>query len=399
VIVVGVGGGIAAYKTPALVRLLAEAGHQVRAVPTQAALNFVGAATLEALTGAPVATGVFEEAAKVDHIALAKEAEAVVVAPATANLIARMAAGLADDLLTATLLATRASVLIAPAMHTGMLGHPATQANLNSLRQRGVTVLDSPAGRLTGADSGPGRMAEPDEIAQAVTDLLRPRDLAGRRVLVSAGGTREPLDPVRFLGNTSSGKQGLAVATAAARRGADVTLVAANVALPLPDGVETVPVVTALELQAAVAARAAEADLIVMAAAVADFRPAAPAESKIKRAGRAGLTLELAANPDILAGLVAERRPGQVIVGFAAETGDAEATALEHAQAKARLKGADLTVANQVTGGAVFGQNANDVVILDGAGGIVHRAAGPKPEVADAILDAALPLLQGPAAS
>jgi phosphopantothenoylcysteine decarboxylase/phosphopantothenate--cysteine ligase len=389
VIVVGVGGGIAAYKTAALIRLLTEAGHTVRAVPTSAALNFLGPATLEALTGQPVATGVFERAAGVDHVALAAAARAVVVAPATADLIARQAAGLADDLLTTTLLATRAPVVLAPAMHTAMLEHPATQANLATLRARGVTVLDSPSGRLTGKDTGPGRMAEPPQIAAAVEAVLRPQDLTGVRVLVSAGGTREPLDPVRFLGNTSSGKQGVAVAAAAAERGASVTLVAANVDIPVPGAVRTVRVGAALELAAAMAERAADADLIVMAAAVADFRPAAVEETKIKRHGRDGLTLELAANPDVLAGLVDRRTPGQVIVGFAAETGDERATALEHAAAKARRKGADLTVANTVTGGAVFGEDTNEVVLLDGAGTAVGRAAGSKRAVAEAILDAA----------
>lgn len=395
-IVVGVGGGIAAYKAPALVRLLTEAGHSVRAVPTPAALNFVGAATFEALTGAPAATGVFGGAAGVDHVALAGQARAVVVAPATADLIARHAAGLADDLLTAVLLATRAPVLVAPAMHTAMLEHPATQTNLATLRRRGVSVLEAPAGRLAGGDAGPGRMAEPAQIAQAVADALRPGDMAGLRVLVSAGGTREPLDPVRFLGNTSSGKQGVALAAAAARRGAAVSLVAANladsVAAALPAGVETARVGTAAELAQAMAARAGAADVIAMAAAVADFRPAVRAEEKLKRDGRDRLTLELVANPDILAALLAGRAQGQTIVGFAAETGDAAATALERASAKARRKGADLTVANSVAGGAVFGSDQNDAVLLDRDGGVIGRVAGSKTAVAEAVLDAVLRL-------
>ncbi|MDR2254274.1 MAG: bifunctional phosphopantothenoylcysteine decarboxylase/phosphopantothenate--cysteine ligase CoaBC [Bifidobacteriaceae bacterium] len=389
-IVLGVGGGIAAYKAPALLRLLTEAGHEVRVVPTPAALNFVGAATFEALSGAPVVTGVFEGAARVDHVALAAAARAVVVAPATADLIARHTAGMADDLLTATLLATRAPVILAPAMHTAMLEHPATRANLAALRERGVTVLDSPAGRLAGADSGPGRMAEAAEIAAAVERALRPQDLVGLTVLVSAGGTREPLDPVRFLGNTSSGKQGVAIAAAAAARGATVTLVAANVQVPVPDAVRVVRVGTAVELRTALLEQADEADVIVMAAAVADFRPAASQPTKIKRDGQEALTLQLIANPDILAGLIARRRDGQVIVGFAAETGDAERSALAHAQTKARLKGADLTVANSVAGGAVFGEDSNDAVLLDRAGGIVRRVAGSKADVAEAVLDAAL---------
>jgi phosphopantothenoylcysteine decarboxylase/phosphopantothenate--cysteine ligase len=388
VIVLGVGGGIAAYKAPALVRLLVEAGHRVRVVPTAAALNFVGAATFEALTGAPVAVDVFDGAARVDHIALAGQAEAVAVAPATADLIARHAAGLANDLLTATLLAIRGPVVVAPAMHTAMLEHPATQANLATLRQRGVIVLDSPCGRLAGADSGPGRMAEPDQIAAAVQAALRPKDLAGLRLLVSAGGTREPLDPVRFLGNTSSGKQGVAIAAAAARRGAEVTLVAANTAVPLPGGLAVERVGTARELARAMLGRAEAADVIVMAAAVADFRPADPAATKIKRDGRAGLTLELVANPDVLEALVAQRRAGQTIVGFAAETGDETGSALDHAAAKARRKGADLTVANSVAGGAVFGADVNDAVVLDRAGAAVARVAGSKAQVADVVLDA-----------
>ncbi|MDR2373406.1 MAG: bifunctional phosphopantothenoylcysteine decarboxylase/phosphopantothenate--cysteine ligase CoaBC [Bifidobacteriaceae bacterium] len=392
-IVVGVAGGIAAYKTPALIRLLTEAGHRVRVVPTEAALRFVGRATFEALTGEPVCTSVFDQAAGVDHVALAGGARVVVVAPATADLLARAAAGRADDLLTATLLATRAPVLMAPAMHSAMLEHPATRANLATLAARGVTVLDSPAGRLTGADSGPGRMAEPADIAAAVGRLLGAGPWAGLNVLVSAGGTREPLDPVRFLGNRSSGKQGLALSDAAARRAARVTLVAANVDQPIPAGVEVVRVGTALELEAAMAARAPQADLVVMAAAVADFRPAEPAGAKIKRAGRDGLSLSLVPNPDILAGLVAARRPGQVIVAFAAETGDAAASALEHAAAKARRKGADLTVANVVAGGAVFGEDVNDVVLFGADGAEVARASGSKRAVAEVILDAAAALV------
>jgi phosphopantothenoylcysteine decarboxylase/phosphopantothenate--cysteine ligase len=393
VIVVGVAGGIAAYKTPALIRLLTEAGHAVRVVPTENALRFVGAATFEALTGWPVRSSVFDQAAGVDHVALAGEARLVVVAPATADLLSRYAAGRASDLLTATLLATRAPVVVAPAMHTAMLEHPATVANLAALRARGVTVLDSPAGRLTGSDSGRGRMAEPTDIFSAVQGLLRPADFAGLRVLVSAGGTREPVDPVRFLGNRSSGKQGLAIAAAAARRGAEVTLVAANVSAPPPFGVEVAQVETALELQAAMTERAADADLVVMAAAVADFRPAEASTSKIKRHGKDGLSLELVPNPDILAGLVERRRPGQVIVGFAAETGDQFGSALEHGLAKARRKQADLTVVNVVAGGAVFGGDTNDVVLLSRDGERLGEIAASKGDVAEAILDTVRPWL------
>ncbi|MDR0593964.1 MAG: bifunctional phosphopantothenoylcysteine decarboxylase/phosphopantothenate--cysteine ligase CoaBC [Bifidobacteriaceae bacterium] len=392
-IVVGVAGGIAAYKTPALIRLLTEAGHRVRVAPTEAALRFVGRATFEALSGAPAPTSVFDGAAVVDHVSLAADADVVVVAPATADLLARYAAGRADDLLTATLLATRAPVLVAPSMHSAMLAHPATQANLALLRARGVRLLDSPSGRLTGRDSGPGRMESPENIAAAVERLLGPADLAGRRVLITAGGTREPLDPVRYLGNRSSGKQGLALAEAAARRGALVTLVVANVSEPIPYGVELVSVSTALELEAAVALRAPEADVVVMAAAVADFRPAEAAVAKIKRDRVGSLTLELVANPDILAGLVADRRPGQVIVGFAAETGDEAGAALEHAARKARRKGADLTVVNVVAGGAVFGADTNSVVLLSASAEPVGQAAGSKLDVAEAVFDAVVPRL------
>jgi phosphopantothenoylcysteine decarboxylase/phosphopantothenate--cysteine ligase len=420
VIVVGVSGGIAAYKTPALIRRLRQAGHEVRVIPTEAALKFVGAATLEAVSGAPAISDVFGAEPGSNHVELARTADLVVVAPATADLIARYAAGMANDLLTATLLGVKAPVVLAPAMHSAMLEHPATQANLAALRQRDVIVLESPSGALTSGDTGPGRMMEPEQIATMVLELLGsgpanrpppkspastakpqaetgPTDStwAGHRVLVSAGGTREPLDPVRYLGNTSSGKQGLAIAVAAAGRGATVTLVGANLKLDVPDGIALVPVSTALEMSNAMAPRAATADLIVMAAAVADFRPAAVAANKIKRDGHGGFSLELVANPDILAALVEARRPGQVIIGFAAETGDRDASALEHAAAKARRKGTDLTVANDVSGGAIFGQDSTRVVLLDKVGQIVGQAEGSKSAVAEAILDAVRAMVVG----
>lgn len=395
-IVLGVAGGIAAYKAVLLLRLLAEAGHDVRVVPTDSALEFVGRATWEALSGEPVTTRVFEDVDQVPHVRLGKTADLVVVAPATADLLARAATGRADDLLTATLLTARCPVLLAPAMHTEMWEHPATRANVETLRARGVHVLDPDSGRLTGADTGPGRLPEPEAIAAAALALVRPapQDLAGRHVVVSAGGTREPLDPVRFLGNRSSGRQGYALARAAAARGAQVTLVAANVTLPGPDGVAVVPVETSAELRDAVRAAAKDADVVVMAAAVADFRPATAAETKIKKgADDAGgpRVLELVQTPDILAELSAPRlREGQVVVGFAAETGDASGSVLDHGRAKARRKGADLLVVNAVGGGRGFGTADNDVTILDGDGDVVAVAAGSKDDVAHAVWDAVL---------
>jgi phosphopantothenoylcysteine decarboxylase/phosphopantothenate--cysteine ligase len=397
-IVLGVAGGIAAYKAATLLRLFTEAGHSVRVVPTRAALEFVGRPTWEALSGEPATPEVFDDVTGVAHVALGQEADLVVVAPATADLLARAAAGIADDLLTTTLLVARCPVLVAPAMHTQMWEHPATVANVATLRARGVHVLEPAVGRLTGADSGAGRLPEPAEIAAAAFALLTPgaRDLSGRHVVVSAGGTREPLDPVRFLGNRSSGRQGIALAAAAAERGAVVTLVAANVALPVGRGVEVVPVETTEQLRDAVRAAAKDADVVVMAAAVADFRPAAAAAAKIKKQpdGRTP-SLELVETPDILAELAAQRlRPGQVVVGFAAETGDADGDVLEHGRAKARRKGADLLVVNAVGEGRGFGTADNDVVILDAAGVPVARAAGGKDHVAHAVWDAVLPLLR-----
>lgn len=393
-IVLGVAGGIAAYKAVLLLRLLSEAGHEVRVVPTDSALEFVGRATWEALSGAPVTTRVFEDVDQVPHVRLGKTADLVVVAPATADLLSRAATGRADDLLTATLLTARCPVLLAPAMHTEMWEHPATRANVETLRARGVHVLDPDSGRLTGADTGPGRLPEPEAIAAVALALVRPaaQDLAGRHVVVSAGGTREPLDPVRYLGNRSSGRQGYALARAAAARGAQVTLVAANVTLPVPDGVSVVPVETSAELRDAVRAAAKDADVVVMAAAVADFRPATAAETKIKKDAAGGTrVLELVQTPDILAELSAPRlREGQVVVGFAAETGDASGSVLDHGRAKARRKGADLLVVNAVGGGRGFGTPDNDVTILDGGGDVVAVAAGSKDDVAHAVWDAVL---------
>lgn len=356
-------------------------------MPTPAALEFVGRPTWEALAGHRVTTDVFTGAAEVEHVHLGRSVELAVIAPATADLLARLATGQADDLLTATLLTVTCPVLVAPAMHTEMWLHPATQANVAILRSRGIHVLDPDSGRLAGADSGQGRLPEPAAIAAAALALLVERDLDGVRAVVSAGGTREPLDPVRFLGNRSSGRQGLAVADALAARGADVTLVAAHVEIPLTGcGHRVVTVSTALELADAMRAEAPTADVVVMAAAVADYRPVTVETSKIKKSG-GDLRIDLVENPDILAALVADRRDGQVIVGFAAETGDSRADAAAHGRAKAIRKGADLLAVNAVGEHTGFGDVPNAVVVLDASGAEVVRAAGSKTQVAAGLVD------------
>jgi phosphopantothenoylcysteine decarboxylase/phosphopantothenate--cysteine ligase len=398
-VVLGVAGGIAAYKACLLLRLLTETGHDVTVVPTASALEFVGAPTWAALSGKPVTSSVWDGVESVPHVRLGREADLVVVAPATADLLARAAHGLADDLLANTLLTARCPVLVAPAMHTEMWLHPATRSNVDTLRSRGVVVLEPASGRLTGADSGPGRLPEPDAIFAAALALLRRgaagADLAGRQVVVSAGGTREPLDPVRFLGNRSSGRQGHALAAAAAARGARVTLVAANTELPDPAGVAVVRVGTAEQLRQAMHAAATGADAVVMAAAVADFRPAEVATSKIKKSEDPADAphLRLVRTADVLAELVAKRAPGQVVVGFAAETGDAAGGVLEHARAKLARKGCDLLVVNDVSGGAVFGHARNAVTILDAGGRAREVPEDSKEAVADAVWDAVTALL------
>jgi phosphopantothenoylcysteine decarboxylase/phosphopantothenate--cysteine ligase len=394
-IVLGVAGGIAAYKACLLLRLMTEAGHDVQVVPTAAALEFVGAPTWEALSGHPVSTSVWDGVHEVPHVRIGQQADLVVVAPATADLLARAAHGLANDLLTNVLLTARCPVLMAPAMHTEMWLHPATVSNVVTLRERGVHVLDPASGRLTGADNGPGRLPEPEAIAAEAFALLEEAhnaDLSGRRLVISAGGTREPLDPVRFLGNRSSGRQGVALARTALARGAKVTLIAGPLEVPAPDGVDLVPVESALQMREAVHAAAALADVVVMAAAVADFRPADVAEHKIKKADGVddAPVVTLVRNPDILAELVTARRPGQVIVGFAAETGDGHGDVLDHARAKLARKGCDLLVLNDVSGGKVFGQAETEVAILDPAGGVARVPAGSKEKIADAIWDAVL---------
>ncbi|SDJ77185.1 Phosphopantothenate-cysteine ligase /Phosphopantothenoylcysteine decarboxylase [Nocardioides sp. YR527] len=390
--VLGVAGGIAAYKAAELLRRFTESGHDVTVVPTASALEFVGAPTWAALSGKEIATGVFENITEVPHVRIGQQADLVVVAPATANTLARAAHGLADDLLSNVLLTARCPVVFAPAMHTEMWEHPATQANVATLRERGNIVIEPAEGRLTGKDTGKGRLPEPAEIfelSRAVLTHGGRADLVGRRVVVSAGGTREYLDPVRFLGNRSSGLQGYAIARAAAARGAEVTLVAANVTLPDPAGLKVVRVGTTAELRDAVVSAATGADAVVMAAAPADFRPTGVSESKIKKAADGSApTIELVQNPDILAEISHHRtKPGQVVVGFAAETGDATGSVLELATAKLKRKGCDLLVVNDVSGGAVFGSEVNKAVILGADGGHVDVAEGAKSALAEVILD------------
>jgi phosphopantothenoylcysteine decarboxylase/phosphopantothenate--cysteine ligase len=389
-VVLGVAGGIAAYKACELLRLLTESGHRVRVVPTAAALTFVGEATWAALSGQPVSTDVWTGAHEVPHVRLGREADLVVVAPATADLLAKAAQGLADDLLTNTLLTARCPVLFAPAMHTEMWEHPATRANVAILRSRGAVVVEPAVGRLTGADTGKGRLPDPAAIFAVALRLLSRgglgQDLAGRHVVVTAGGTREPIDPVRFIGNRSSGKQGYAIARAAVARGARVTLIAANVALPDPAGADLVRVETTEQLRVATLAAAQSADAVVMAAAPADFRPAHFAASKIKKVDGAAPTLELVTNPDIAAELGAAKPAGQVLVAFAAETAAIE-QAVANGQEKLLRKRADLIVVNEVGVGKTFGAERNQAVIL-GADGT--RDAMPelsKDDLADRILD------------
>ncbi|UQE73207.1 MULTISPECIES: bifunctional phosphopantothenoylcysteine decarboxylase/phosphopantothenate--cysteine ligase CoaBC [unclassified Gordonia (in: high G+C Gram-positive bacteria)] len=397
-VIVGVGGGIAAYKVCSVIRHFTEAGHDVRVIPTRSALKFVGAATFEALSGNPVTTEVFDDVDEVAHVALGRQADLVVIAPATADLMARAAAGRADDLLTASLLTARCPVLFVPAMHTEMWEHPATVANVETLRRHGATVLTPASGRLTGADTGAGRLPEPAEIG-LLGDLLLtrpdalPRDLAGVRMLISAGGTREALDPVRYLGNHSSGKQGYALARVAAQRGARVTLVSGAVSEPgEPAAVDVVHIDSAAALNEEMTARAAGADVVIMAAAVADFRPVSVAGAKIKKGADGPSPIELDTNPDILAGLVGARRDGRipaetVIVGFAAETGDADGGVLDHGRAKLRRKGCDLLVVNAVGEGRAFGTEDNTGWVLSADGTETGLPYGSKTLMASRILD------------
>jgi phosphopantothenoylcysteine decarboxylase/phosphopantothenate--cysteine ligase len=397
-IVLGVGAGIAAYKSCELLRLLTESGHDVRVVPTPDALRFVGEATWAALSGQPVTSTAWDQVHDVPHVRLGQTADLVLVAPATADLLARAAAGMSGDLLTAVLLTARCPVIFAPAMHTEMWEHPATQANVSTLRARGALVLEPAAGRLTGHDSGPGRLPEPAELLRAAVRVLArgaaglAPDLAGRQVVVSAGGTREELDPVRFIGNWSSGLQGYALAVTAAARGAKVTLVAANVTLPDPAGARVLPVTSAAQLRDAVTGAARDADAVIMAAAVADYRPEARSTTKIKKTGAAPDPIRLVENPDILRELSAHRpRPGQVVVGFAAETEDL----LGNGRAKLAAKGCDLLVVNQVGPGIGFGVSDNEAVVLAADGSLTRVGRGPKEALADAIWDLVADRLSG----
>ncbi|MEU5129275.1 bifunctional phosphopantothenoylcysteine decarboxylase/phosphopantothenate--cysteine ligase CoaBC [Streptomyces mobaraensis] len=388
-VVLGVSGGIAAYKACELLRRLTESGHDVRVVPTASALHFVGEATWSALSGHPAGTEVWESVHEVPHVRIGQEADLVVVAPCTADMLAKAAHGLADDLLTNTLLTARCPVVFVPAMHTEMWENQATQENVATLRRRGAVVVEPAVGRLTGVDTGKGRFPDPAEIFEICRRVLargaEGRDLAGRHVVISAGGTREPLDPVRYLGNRSSGRQGYALARTAVARGARVTLVAANSELPDPAGADVVRVGTAVQLREAVLKAAADADAVVMAAAVADFRPAHYAPGKIKkRDGEEPAPVELVRNPDVLAELSADRaRPGQVVVGFAAETDEV----LANGRAKLARKGCDLLVVNEVGEGRTFGSTENEAVVLSADGGETPVPHGPKEDLADVVWD------------
>lgn len=410
---VGVAGGIAAYKACHVVRDLKEHGDDVRVVPTESALNFVGAATFEALSGHPVATTVFDAVDQVQHVRVGQEADAIVIAPATADLIARLAIGRADDLLTATVLVATCPVIVVPAMHTEMWYNAATRENVSTLRRRGITVMEPAHGRLTGRDTGPGRLPDPEQIAELTRTVLDdqpiPHDWAGRKVLISAGGTQENIDPVRYIGNRSSGRQGYALAEIAAQRGAQVTLVVGNVVeLPTPAGAEIVRVVSTAEMAEEMARRAPEMDVVIMAAAVADFRPDQVAGAKMKKGSRdeTGLqTLHLVENPDILRTLVEARAAGEVpadtvIVGFAAETGDDTHSALDYATAKLARKGCDLLMCNEVGVGKVFGEKRNRGWLLartadEDSPGVTEVVDGSKAVVAAQILRGVADLLTG----
>ncbi|MBO0913810.1 bifunctional phosphopantothenoylcysteine decarboxylase/phosphopantothenate--cysteine ligase CoaBC [Streptomyces laculatispora] len=394
-VVLGVSGGIAAYKACELLRRLTESGHDVRVVPTESSLHFVGAATWSALSGHPVSTEVWNDVHEVPHVRIGQHADLVVIAPATADLLARAAHGLADDLLTNTLLTARCPVVFAPAMHTEMWEHPATQENVATLRRRGAVVIEPAVGRLTGVDTGKGRLPDPAEIFEVCRRVLArgvvAPDLVGRHVVISAGGTREPLDPVRYLGNRSSGKQGYALARTAVARGARVTLIEANTGLPDPAGADVVRAGTAMQLREAVLKAAADADVVVMAAAVADFRPAEYATGKIKKKdGQEPAPIALVRNPDILAEVAARRaRPEQVVVGFAAETDDVLANGRE----KLRRKGCDLLVVNEVGERRTFGSEENEAVVLAAGGGETPVPFGPKEALADTVWDLVSPRL------
>lgn len=396
-VVLGVSGGIAAYKVASILRLLTEAGHNVQVVPTQAALNFVGSATWEALSGNPVISEVWDDVPDVPHVRIGQAADLVIVAPATADLLSRAASGAANDLLTNVLLTARCPIVYAPAMHTEMWLNAATQENVATLRSRGSIVIDPADGRLTGADSGPGRLPDAEEIVSVALGVLSEQDLLGQQIVITAGGTREFLDPVRFLGNSSSGKQGVALAIAARDRGAKVTLICANVSVSMPAGVTIENVITGDDMHAAVMKASMSADVIVMAAAIADYKPKTTQISKMKKSDDGSSpTIELVRTTDILADLVTHRNtshPDQVIVGFAAETGDNHGSVLEHGIAKLQRKGCDLLVINEVGPNLAFGTDDNEVTILTrepAAQTTISKTS--KTQIAHAIWDAVIAL-------
>lgn len=389
-VIVGVTGGIAAYKATGIIRLLTEAGHSVKVIPTQNALRFIGATTLEALSHNSVDADLYTDVADVKHVALAQEADLIIIAPATAAFLGRYAAGIADDLLGNILLATHAPIVVAPAMHTEMWQHPSTVQNVATLESRGVHILQPGVGRLTGSDSGPGRLPEPQEIVDFSMLAMGHRDLEGKSFLVTAGGTHENIDPVRFIGNRSSGKQGIAIANAAAKRGAQVTLIAANIGLKMNDSIKVVPVETATELQQAVLENLSKSDCLIMAAAVSDYRVANQADTKLKKSelGEA-FSLELIANPDVLALAVKsikDQGNSTISVGFAAETVLIADDLEDLARKKLASKNCDVIVANNVANGAVFNSDANSVLILTSKGG-AFSASGTKSGVAEQLLD------------
>lgn len=413
-IVVGVGGGVAAFKAATLVRSLTKAGHTVRVIPTEASEHFVGRATWEALSGAPVFSGVFE-AVGADHVELARHADMILVAPATADLIARVSVGMANDLLTATILASPAPLVIAPAMHTAMWENPATQHNIATLRERGVHIIGPTHGDLSSGDHGQGRMVEPEDVAIAALQILASgtqapltatpqesavtRDLAGLSLVVTAGGTHEAIDPVRFLGNHSTGLQGIAIANAAAQRGAQVTLIGANIDDTRLEGlapeISYVPVVSAQDMHKAVIAGLPTTQVLVMAAAVADFRPVSVNDSKIKKTDESPApTISLERTPDILAEVTHSQLRPRVVIGFAAETGT-DAQILDYARAKAQRKQADLLVLNRVGGGRGFGNVPNTVDLLSADGQVLDHAEGSKDHIAHIIVTHIARLIHG----
>ncbi|GAB2819366.1 bifunctional phosphopantothenoylcysteine decarboxylase/phosphopantothenate--cysteine ligase CoaBC [Alpinimonas psychrophila] len=402
-IVVGVTGGIAAYKAVSVIRAFVLDGHHVDVVATAGALEFIGRPTLEAISRNPVHTELYDGVAEVRHVALGQSADVIVVAPTTANTLAGIAAGLAPDLLGNTILARRCPLVLAPAMHTEMWLNPATQANIDLLTSRGIVIIGPASGALTGTDSGAGRMSEPEEIVAAAyrasgwldarvtekdTLILGVKDLLGKRVLITGGGTREPIDPVRFIGNRSTGRQSVALATAALERGADVTFIGANLEVQVPVGARFIAVSSSAELQGALEREAESHDIVIMAAAIADYRPAIVSDSKLKKnALGERSTLELVQNPDLLAALAANARPDQFIIGFAAETSDDKESLLALGREKLARKGCDALVVNGVGWDTGFGTEVNDVIILARGGDILVEVSGEKRAIAERILD------------